>query len=225
MSSFKSREEELKKAARFRDRIISALFVALAIAIGGLALAPHIIDVYQPPDPRYGTVSRQGEVPPNYVYSFADYIFTSLNHWDKNGETDYPENITRFRNYLTPQFRKVLEAERQNLVGGEVNELKDRTRIMVPAADEVFTPKSVKILGPDAWVVYFDMHIVEHIDDRIIKNKYLRYPIRVVRYRISREANPSQLALDGYVSEPETLVYDSDAKPNQNTSGQNEQTK
>ena len=224
MSSFKSREEELKKAARFRDRIIVGLFIALIVSIGGLARAPHVIDVYQAPDPRYGTVSRQGKVPPHSVYAFADYIFTTFNHWPENGEMDYPKNLTRLRNYFTPQFRRMLEAERQRLEGGEINELRDRTRIMAPAADEVFTLDSVEILGPDAWVVYLDMHIVEHVDDRIIKDRYMRYPIRVVRYRISREANPSQLALDGYVSEPETLAYDTDVEATENTPNQDGQT-
>ncbi len=209
-SAFKSREEELKRYIRYRDRIILGLFLSLAVAIFGLARAPHVIDVYQAPDLRYGRVSKPGEIPSQMVYLFAKDIFTTLQQWNNDGSKDYEKNRFNLRAFLTPQYQKQI---RQDIAERMDNhELRGRTREVTMAPGATFSEEMVKILGPDAWTVYLDLRVREFVDNRNVKDIYVRYPLRVVRYTISREFNPWQLALDGFSSTPERLVFDDEAK-------------
>jgi len=49
----------------------------------------------------------------------------------------------------------------------------------------------------DAWIVWLDVNIAEHVLGAQVKDVTLSYPIRVVRYDVDRNKNPWQLALDG----------------------------
>jgi len=209
-SAFKSREEELKRDIRYRDRLIIGLLLGLVVAIVGLARAPHVIDVYQAPDLRYGRVSEPGEIPAQTVYLFAKDIFTTLNQWESDGAKDYEKNRFTLRAFLTPQYQRQIRRDIQERLDN--HELRGRTREVTTAPGAAYSEQMVKILGPDAWVVYLDLRIREYVDNRNVKDTYVRYPLRVVRYSISREFNPWQLALDGYASTPERLVFDDDAK-------------
>ncbi|MCF6231112.1 MAG: TIGR03746 family integrating conjugative element protein [Gammaproteobacteria bacterium] len=204
-SSFKSREEELKKYIRYRDRIIGLLFLCLLVAIAGLVRAPHVIDVHQPPDPRYGHISKPGDVSTLVAYTFAKDIFMTLQQWDSNGEKDYEKNRFDLRAFITPQYHQQIKnsiAERF-----DNNELQGRTRIVTMAPGAAFSEQVVKIHGSDSWTVYLDLRVREFIDLRQVKEAYVRYPIRVVRHTISREFNPWQLALDGFSDTPEDLIF------------------
>ncbi len=204
MSQFKSREQELRKTIRYRDRIIVAMFLCLGVAIAGLVRAPHVIDVYQPPDVRYGHLSSINSVPPTTVYDFAKSIFTSLHQWEKDGAVDYEHNRLALRAYLTPNYHK--DIKRDIFLRNENNELRRRTRVMTPAPGSAYTTAAVVVESNDAWIVYLDMRVTERVNLKPVKDIYVRYPIRVIRYPISRAANPAQLALDGYTGEPQRLA-------------------
>lgn len=206
-SRSKSREQEILKGVRYRNRIIVFLACALLLAIGGLVAAPHTIDVYTPPDPRYGSLHEQGEVPPTSVYSFASYIFTLLNTWPEDGAVDYKAQASSLNAYLTPAFFQYLYDDAdERLTASSQNQLKGRTRVVTPADGSSYSSSAVKILGPDAWVVYLDLRIQERLDNSVVKDSFVRYPIRVIKREISRVRNPWQLALDGYYETPERLM-------------------
>ncbi len=212
-SAFKSREEELRKYLRYRDRIIAGLFLLLLLAVAGLVRAPHVIDVYQPPDPRYGRLSEPNEVPSTTVYGFASYIFTTLQTWDHDGAKDYEQNRFNLRAFLTPQYQKQIKQDIEERISS--GELRGRTRIVTMAPGATFSERLVKVHGPDTWTVFLDLRVREFVDNRNVKDIYVRYPLRVVRYDISREFNPWRLALDGYSSTPERLTFgDEDSKDN-----------
>jgi len=203
-SRAKSREQEILKGVRYRNRIIIFLGAALLLAVGGLVRAPHVIDVYQPPDLRYSSLTEQEHVPPTSVYSFASYIYTLLNTWSENGAVDYKKNASQLNAYFTPSYFSYVFKDADLRLSQ--NELTGRTRVVSPADGAAYSDAAVKIIGPDAWVVYLDLHVVERIDNNVVKDTYVRYPIRVVKREISRAVNPWQLALDGFYSTPERLI-------------------
>ncbi len=203
----KSREQEILKGIRYRNRIIIFLSCSLILAIGGLVRAPHTIDVYTSPDPRYGSLHEQGDVPPTSVYSFASYIFTILNTWSKDGAVDYKAQASALNAYLSPTyFQYVYDDADARLDRTSQNQLKGRTRTVTPADGASYSDSAVKILGPDVWVVYLDLHVEERVDNIVVKDSYVRFPMRVIKRDISRVKNPWQLALDGYYETPERLV-------------------
>lgn len=61
--------------------VITALFIALIVALWGWKTAPTDLTIYNPPDLRSGSTRKWWEVDPSYVYSFAFYIFQQLNSW------------------------------------------------------------------------------------------------------------------------------------------------
>lgn len=217
MSGFQSRTAELEKSNRYRDRIIVVLFAMLVLAIAGLVRAPHLIDVYQPPDLRYGSITRANQVPPTVVYAVAQYLFTGLNTWTEDGAEDYEANRLALRAYLTPRYHRFIKDDIKKRTEGSggssektlgFDELKGRTRTATPIPGVVYSDTSVKIIDDDQWIVYLDLHVEERMDQRPVKNIYVRYPVRVVRYRIARTSNPVQLALDGFAGVPERLQLD-----------------
>lgn len=203
--SYAATTQELKKQLRYRDRIIVAFALMLSIALVGLAMAPHLLETWTPPDLRYGYVNKVGQVPEPHIYAFADYIFPLLHTWESDGADDYATNRGRLKGFLTPKFQdfiaKDIEARKED------GELSKRTRTIVPAPGAAYSDKSVVPLGPDAWRVWMDFHVVERIDNRIVKDIYVRYPLRIVRYRVPREYNPWQLAIDAYTDKPVRLAY------------------
>jgi len=50
--------------------------------------------------------------------------------------------------------------------------------------------------GPGIWHVTLDTEITETMLGQPVKHSYVRYPLRVVRYRFDPEKNPYGLALD-----------------------------
>jgi len=205
-SRVKSREEEMLRNMRYRNRIIVFLGLSLVMAIVGLIRAPHVIDIYQAPDPRYGFRSEPGEVHPPYIYSFAHNIFLLLNTWPNDGQEDYKTNSSRLNAYLTPAYFKEVWDDADSRLAS--NELRGRTRIVTSADGAAYSDSAVKILGPDSWLVYLDLNVEERVDNKVVKDTNVRYPIRVVKRDISRANNPYRLALDGFQSTPVRLNYE-----------------
>ena len=44
--------------------------------------------------------------------------------------------------------------------------------------------------GPDAWTVLLDMQVTETFGGQGVKDVFIRYPLRVVRFDVDRERNP-----------------------------------
>lgn len=159
-----------------------------------------------PPDLRSGAVIHGNEVYPETVYAFTFAIFQQLNRWRTDGTSEYGQNIARLRDYLTPQFRVVLDDDRsQRQRDGE---LRDRTRGIFIPPEVVYESSRVEIVSPNEWLVNLEVELLETIDDAPVKQARILYPIRVVRYEMDWERNPWGLALDGFAKDGPVRLED-----------------
>jgi integrating conjugative element protein (TIGR03746 family) len=184
-----------------RDAIIRLQWVFIAIlgslllvAILGLQRAPSDLTLHIPPDLRSGAKLKPGDVPPANVYTFAHYIWQQLNHWSRDGTTDYGAAIFRMQAYVTPACRDWLEEDMASK--SSKGELSLRTRALQEIAGRAYEESRVKPLGGGAWRVEVDFEIHETVRGMPVKNTAVRYPLRVVRFEADREQNPFGLAVD-----------------------------
>ena len=79
-------------------------------------------------------------------------------------------------------------------------ELRQRTRQMTEIPGLSYAANRVLPDGTAAWTVLLDMQLMETFRGQSVKDAFIRYPIRVVRYDVDRERNPWRLAIDCYGS-------------------------
>jgi integrating conjugative element protein (TIGR03746 family) len=192
--SFQNELENKNQTIRYGARIIIGLLLIIVTQLILFANKMNDITVHYPPDIRSAVSMKAGEIPPHEVFNFALTILQQLNNWENNGAEDYPNNVERYRFYLTPKYRQKLRDDIELLSHGE---LRQRVRTFSPVQGESYDEEDVEILGDDAWVVWLDVHIEETVIGETVKDLKLRYPIRVVRYDTNRQMNPWQMALDG----------------------------
>ena len=191
------------------ERRHAAMLRNVVYAVAGLgALAtwvawqvPKKIDVHLLPSVTAGTTVHvaDGEsvVPPANVYGFAYYIWQQINRWNQDGAKDYGQQVFRMQNYVTPRCVAQLTADMESRQ--RAGELRNRTRQIseIPG----FTFASNRVIADAAgstWTVFLDMQVQETFRGDSVKDVFIRYPIRVVRFDIDRERNPWQLAVDCY---------------------------
>ena len=196
MSGFKNRLDDSEELGRFKNRIILALFIILALVINGWDNVQNDVTIHVPPDLRSGA-SLKGDGPPDesVVYLFALNIFQQLNYWKSNGAVDFPDNINKYGYYLTPGYRHDLKILAKSKF--RAGELTGRARTMMPVPGVGYDEKWVIPISDGVWLVWIDAIIQEHISGELVKNIRTRYPIKVVSYDINRIKNPWGLALDG----------------------------
>lgn len=199
---FKSEVENLSQQIRYLNRVIIVGSVLMLIALVGWISAPKEMTLYYPPDLRNGATVKANEIPPEVVYSFAHYIFQHVQNWESNGASDYEDNRKRYRAFLTPTYQAFIRDDIENRKVDIVN----RRRELHPIPGSSYETKSVSLVGPNSWIVWMDFHVKEFIRGTLVKDVYIRYPMKVVKYQVAREANPWQLALAGYVEEPIQLA-------------------
>jgi integrating conjugative element protein (TIGR03746 family) len=169
---------------------------------------PKSIDLHVATDMKAGDTVRfqdgQAVVPDVNVYGFAYYIWQQINRWQADGATDYGAQIFRFQAYVTPSCRAQLEADLDSRY--QAGELRQRTRQMTEIPGLGYAANRVLPDGQAAWTVLLDMQLMEAFRGQPVKDAFIRYPIRVVRYDVDRERNPWRLAIDCYGSHrPERL--------------------
>ncbi|MFA0053641.1 PFL_4703 family integrating conjugative element protein [Vibrio echinoideorum] len=200
----------LRSALSGRDAHIRSLRVAL-VCISGVAAfsmfgwyqAGEGIIVHTPPDLTSGTSRPWWEVPKPNVYSFGVQIFTQINRWATDGQVDYSQNLHLYRSYLTPQCFKTLEQDlNQKRSRGE---LSGRERSLAQNPSLGFEEWRVTSKGRDTWVVNADLELKEYVSNELVKHNLIRWPLKIVRYDIDRNANPWGLALDCFDSQPRTV--------------------
>ncbi|MDZ4175211.1 MAG: TIGR03746 family integrating conjugative element protein [Hydrogenophaga sp.] len=182
------------------------LFLGLTIvAVVGMALLwakPKQIDLHINPDLRAGdqvTVANgTAPVPNPNVYSFAYYVWQQINRWQDDGGTDYGTQIYNFQSYLTPRCQAQLQGDME--ARSRSGELRLRTRQITEIPGLGFQDNRVLGEGPAAWNVLLDMQVMETFRGQAVKDTYVRYPIRVVRFDVDRERNPFRLAVDCFGS-------------------------
>lgn len=192
-------------------RIVIGVQVMLIFALWyGWHQSKNDIRVHIPPDLRSGAVLQADAVAPSNVYAFANYIFQQLNHWEKDGETDYGKQIFRMSAYMTPDFREFLTNDLE--LRGKRGELTGRQRGIQPIPGHGYEERRVDVLDFNTWLVWLDFSIDETVRGMDVKSLNIRYPIRVVRYSINPEINPWGLALDGFGGEGPQRLGDENQK-------------
>ncbi|AIW17299.1 PFL_4703 family integrating conjugative element protein [Vibrio tubiashii] len=215
----------LKKALDGRDShiltlriLIGILAIALFYSIAGWKAAPEHIKIDIPPDLRSGSTRGIQERHPFNVYAFGYYIFQQMNNWPVEGVEDYKKQINRLSCYITPRFKGELERDyEQRLKRHELN----RTRALQEMPDRPYTDKRVYVESGDSWVAFYDVNIKETFRSEIVKDIFVRYPVRIVRWDVDPECNLWGLALDGFYKNPKRLEGNQQENENvQDTSGE-----
>ena len=193
-TNYKQDLENEKKFSRYKSRLIWALCLLVGICLYGWMSVPRDLTLHYPPDLRNGGKQQAGEIPPENVYLFTKYILQHLHNWEENGAKDYEENRSRYRAFITPRFHQFI---RDDIKDRKVD-ISYRRRELIPVPGSDYSSESVRLLGPNSWLVWLDFHVREWTRGTLVKDVYIRYPVRVVTYPVAKEANPWGLALDGY---------------------------
>lgn len=194
----------------FRNRVlnqrahITTLYIAWGltalIAAGlwvGWVQATRTLPVLSiPPDLSRGATIRPGEHQPANVYAFALTIWQSVNRWEENGHIEYPQQLFRYRPYMTPAF---YEDRRTHMARkAERGELNKRKRALVPLPGVGYAVWRVEVVTPGTWRVWLDLRLEEHHGATTVKAPAMRYPLTVTVYDVDRARNPFGLALAGF---------------------------
>ncbi len=193
-----------------KDQTIKAyrigLFITLGLAIlmgAGWMRSPSEIKIHIPPDLSNGAIMSIDEIGKGNVYAFTLYIWQQLNRWEKDGVTDYEDKIFMLKNYMTPQcYQDRLE---DFALKKSRHELDRRERSVWEIPGRSFDRQRVLVESSGTWVVYLDMHINETMMGEVIKDRYVNYPIRVVRYNVDPETNAWGLAIDCFADKPRVI--------------------
>ena len=201
-----------RSALAGRDAHIRTLRVALVclttlsiFSMWGWHQAGKDITVHNPPDLTSGTSRPWWEVPKPNVYGFAAQIFTQINRWSTDGNDDYERNLHDFKPYLTPQCQATLREDlSQKLSRGELSG-RERSVAKIPSLG--FDDWRVIVKDQDNWVVKVDLELKEWVGTQVVKQNYIRWPLKVVRYDIDRNTNPWGLALDCFDESPREIQF------------------
>src|SRR5688572_38146 len=87
-----------------------------------------------PPDISEGGNLNTRTIPDVYIHAFAEMILKKVYLWETDGNKDFPSNIVRYQNYITPSCRKYLETEYQTLVNEK--QILKRTRFLRPSSEQ-----------------------------------------------------------------------------------------
>jgi integrating conjugative element protein (TIGR03746 family) len=186
--------------------VIAMAFLVNALAVFGWMHSQTKIKINVPPRiPESGLTITQGQVPKTTVYSFAYYVWQSINHWSINGMLNYKQQITQFSSFLTPSFKLKLVQNYNNLLNQ--GELQDRIRTMQGMSGSEYVPQDVKYVGHGTWIVHLKMRLTEMMSSnaKVVKDVQMYYTLKVVRYNVDAKQNPWGLAIAGFAANPARL--------------------
>ncbi len=195
--------EQARLHQRTLKQVIFLLVLLLCLLIFGWTHAQSKIKVEIPPQiPESGLTIQQGEIPNTTVYSFAYYIWQSVNHWAKEGGQDYRQNIITLSPYLTPGFSTTLTQDYNNLLNE--GEVQDRIRLMQGMIEGGYDPSKVEYVGHHTWLVHLKMRLTEMMNsnDKVVKDVVMNYTLKVVGLDVNPKDNKWGLALDGFAESP-----------------------
>ena len=196
--------------ARLSLKILAAAFITSFILNVLLVIGWHgaqsKVNVYIPPQiPQSGITLQAGEYPATTIYSFAYYVWQSINHWPSNGTEDYKQAIQQFSPFLTPRFKNFLIRDYNERLNQ--SELQERIRTLSGLNGAVFDKADVQAISPGVWNVHLKMRLSEHmnINGNQVKDVTIEYTLRIVRYDIDAKSNPWGLAIDGFINNPQRI--------------------
>lgn len=211
MFRYRAENENLRAHIATLRAVAGGLFLANLALWHAVEHAKKEVRLYIPPDIRTGAVIRPDDPRPEHIYTFARYIFQNVNYWPRDGERDYGQAIFRLAPYLTPACQDELRADLEGR--GKKGELTGRARWISDLPGSAYDEGRVAVLGPGVWKVVWDARVEEYVHGARVKTVELRYPLKVVRYDVSPEANPFGLALDCFASPIERLSEETIEKP------------
>ncbi len=182
-----------------------SIFLGLCLvgSLYGWLHAAKVQRISIPPDLRYGGQISLNTIHPWEVYNFAGYIWQQLNRCPRNCIDDYPKNLERLTEFLTPQFKAWLRRDGEK----RTSEMLGRTRFLLPIGNTDFR-NTVILDGSGRWTVILDVELKENIDGVSVKDTKIRYHLRVISKAIDPEFNPWGLLLDTMQKSPERLFTD-----------------
>ncbi len=180
-----------------------SVFLALSL-LGSLYGWQHAAKVQRisiPPDLRYGNQVALNTIQPWEVYNFAGYIWQQLNRCPHNCITDYPANLNRLTEFLTPRFKAWLKRDGEK----RASELLGRTRFILPIENSDFR-NTVSLDGAGQWTIVLDVELKENIGGVSVKDAKIRYHLKIIAKSIDPEFNPWGLLLDLMPQAPERIT-------------------
>jgi integrating conjugative element protein (TIGR03746 family) len=191
----------------FLRKVIACSMLAGAFGTYVAYTVPKTIDVHLAPDIRAGSVveikNGVGYIPPENVYSFAYYIWQQLNRWQEDGMKDYPKQLYNLQSFITAKCQAEIKDDMKNRAKN--SELLQRTRLITEIPGFSFAANRVIAEGSAVWTVFLDMQLQETYRGQNVKDTFIRYPLRLVRYDVDRERNPWGLGLDCFSDQPQRL--------------------
>ena len=196
--------------------LINGILASVAFyAINGLINAPTKMDLYVPPAiPDTGMFVKVGEIPSSTVYSFAYYIWQSLQTWNTNGEVDYQKNILTFAPYLTDSFKDELKSESVALDNQGL--LLNHEQETFNADNTGFDPNNVKYIGNNTWLVHLVLRTVNRVatdkdngsfsESHVVQDATTSYVFKVIKTDAAISNNHWQLQIAGFAVAPKTIT-------------------
>ncbi|KGG92153.1 MULTISPECIES: PFL_4703 family integrating conjugative element protein [Comamonas] len=199
-------------------KLTKIIFAVVFFGVAGMWFAsrvPKNIDLHVAPDIKAGDTIRvidgQSPVPSTNAYGFAYYIWQQINRWQSDGSQDYGKQIYAMQFYLTPRCQAQLQTDMQQRHAK--GELRRRTRQISEIPGFPYSENRVIREGSDAWTVLLDMQVQETFAGQPVKDVFIRYPLRVVRFDVDRERNPWRLGLDCFGSSQPARLNPAELKP------------
>lgn len=185
--------------------ILLLVFVCLCLILGWHVTQTHLRINIPPQIPDDGITLNVQEVPKATIYSFAFYIWQSINYWPNNGFSDYKKSITDFSAYVTPEFLIFLKNDYSHRLSN--GEIQARLRTMQGINGTSYNADNVKYIGHNTWLVHLPMRLTERMDNtgNPVKDAQIDYSLRVVRYNVNSDKNKWGLALDGFFADPKRI--------------------
>lgn len=194
------------KQSQLENQRKNVVILALLGLLGALGWAfkstVSEFTIHIPPDLRNGATivaSKAPDVPTTTAYTFAYYVWQQVNRWPVDGSKNYGEQIFNMQYYLTPACREQLQADMN--VRFTNGELARRTRSVMEIQGLGFADERVLVTDGSSWKVLLDLQLQETQNGTPIKDAFIRYPMRVVRFDIDRSKNQWGLAVDCFGGE------------------------
>jgi len=190
-------EDKYQLIIKLQYGFMGLLLVLFLLCFWGWKSAPERLTLYLPPDISGGVFIKADQIPPQDVYEFAFQVFGSINNWTNNGTSDYSTLIQDYKDYFSPSFKSWLNSDYQ--AKAAQNAL-DRKRYMTLYG--TYNSDDVTKVSQDSWQVNLEVEIVETVDNQVVKDVIMQYPLLITRADLPITSNPWGLVISGFASQP-----------------------
>lgn len=196
--------------------LVLLLCFLISMALNGflgfcLYSVPKKLSIYVPPHiPDSGLSLKGNQTSNSQVYSFAYYVWQSIQTWPVNGGDDYKKNLDQFASYITPEFKNVLEDEGKEFYSQGF--LYGHQQAMFGAGDSLYKSENVKYMGHGEWLVHLIMRTVNRVSpidqsqafvsSHVVRDAETSYVFKVVKTNYAPDVNHWHLVIAGYEVPP-----------------------